>query len=103
MPLAHKLDLNVESWLEWEERCLRPSVYGSDSAALAAAVGRLAAALAASGGQYLAGGQLSLADIVVYATLSPLAGGLRSRKLTSQHAGQPAAYATCLGPMQSVA
>ena len=73
--LAPKLDLNVESWVEWEERCLRPAVYGGDAAALAAAVGRLAAALAASGGQFLAAGQLTLADIVVYATLSPLAGG----------------------------
>lgn len=102
-PLAPKLDLNVESWLEWEERCLRPSIYGSDSAALAAAVGQLASALGAAGGQFLAGGQLSLADIVVYATLSPLAGGRRSHNPTSQHAGQPAACATCLGPRHSVA
>ncbi len=65
----------MDSWLEWEERCLRPAVHGGDSAALGAAVGRLASALGASGGQFLAGGQLSLADIVVYATLRPLAGG----------------------------
>jgi hypothetical protein len=48
-------------------------VYGSDAAALEAAVQRLGAAL--TGGQtFLGSTQLGLADIVVYATLSPLAG-----------------------------
>ncbi|KAL4436391.1 hypothetical protein ABPG77_009953 [Micractinium sp. CCAP 211/92] len=95
-PLAPKLDLNVDSWLEWEERCLRPAVYSGDSAALGAAVGRLASALGASGSQFLAGGQLSLADIVVYATLSPLAGSKAAAPVASYLAGlaaQPAIVA----------
>ena len=72
--LAPQLDLNVESWVEWEEAVLRPAVYAGDTAALAAAVARLAAALA-GGRAFLAGSTLSLADICVYATLSPVAGG----------------------------
>jgi methionyl-tRNA synthetase len=50
-------------------------VYGSDAAALTAAVQRLAAGLA-SGRRFLSGSgeQLGLADVEVYATLSPLAG-----------------------------
>lgn len=71
------LSLGAESWIEWEEAALRPAVYGGSADALGACVQRLAAALA-SGRRFLAGpGQApSLADVVVYATLSPLAGAL---------------------------
>ena len=73
--LPPQLDLGVESWVEWEERCLRPAVYSGDSQGLAAAVRRVADGLA-GGRRFLAGAGAapSLADFVVYATLSPLAG-----------------------------
>lgn len=60
----------VDSWLEWEERCLRPAAYGCDAAALKAALQQLGEGLA--GRKHLVGGQLSLADCCVYATLRPL-------------------------------
>jgi glutathione S-transferase len=69
---ASSSNLSLESWLEWEEHRLRPAVYGGDAAALKAAVQQLAEGLA--GRKHLVGGQLSLADLVVYATLRPLAG-----------------------------
>ena len=34
-------DVAQESWVEWEERVLRPAAYGGDAAALAVAVQRL--------------------------------------------------------------
>ena len=67
----------MESWIEWEEAALRLAVYGGSADALAAALQRVADALG-GGKRVLAGSgsQPSLADLVVYATLSPLAGGL---------------------------
>lgn len=67
----------IESWVEWEEAALRPAAYSGDSAALAAAVARLATGLA--GRKHLVGGQLSLADCVVYGTLRPLLGSSQVR------------------------
>lgn len=64
--------LEIESWVEWEEHCLRPAVYASDATALQAAVQRLGEGL--QGRKYLTGSQLSMADVVVYATLQPLIG-----------------------------
>lgn len=63
----------MESWLEWEECCLRPVVYTGDAAGLQAAVRRVTEGLAC-GRKFLAGAAPGLADYVVYATLSPLAG-----------------------------
>eukprot|EP00887_Chlorella_sp_A99_P004349 scaffold15.g4349.t1 len=68
------LDLSGESWLEWEERVLRPAALSGDQQRLGAAVGALAAALARRPSLSGQGGQPGLADLVVYATLSPLSG-----------------------------
>lgn len=75
--LPPQLNLAVESWLEWEQAALRPAVYGGSADALAAALQRVTDGLG-GGKRFLAGSgsQPSLADLVVYATLSPLAGGL---------------------------
>ena len=68
-----QLGLRGESWLEWEERALRPATLDGEAAPLAAAAARLAAALAAAGGAFLGGsGEPGLADVVLYATLCPL-------------------------------
>lgn len=66
----------MESWIEWEEAALRPAVYGGSADGLAAAVQRLREGLGGGSKRFLAGAgdRPSLADIVVYATLSPLAG-----------------------------
>ena len=73
--LPPQLNLAVESWIEFEEAALRPAVYGGSSDAVAAAVQRVKDGLGGSK-RFLAGSgsQPSLADLVVYATLSPLAG-----------------------------
>ena len=74
--LPPQLNLSVESWIEWEEAALRPAVYGGSADALAAAVQRVQEGLGGGSKCFLAGAgsQPSLADLVVYATLSPLAG-----------------------------
>lgn len=71
-PDSPTTSLEIESWVEWEEHCLRPAVYASDATALQAAVQRLGEGL--QGRKYLTGSQLSMADVVVYATLQPLIG-----------------------------
>lgn len=58
-------DLSAESWIEWEEACLRPALYAGSDAALAAALERLTPLQS----PFLGGSSLGLADVVVSSTL----------------------------------
>ena len=61
--------LQVLDWLDWEETVLRPHLHFQDSAGLKQDVQHLQSNLKSS--SYLVGDSLTLADIVVYASLLP--------------------------------
>lgn len=60
------VDIECESWMEWEETVLRPAIYLGDTGALATAVASLAAEV---DGRWLHSQGAGLADIVVGCTL----------------------------------
>ena len=67
VPDAHALQ--IEGWLEWEERALRPASLAGPCPSLAAALQHLESALK---GRFLVGDGPTLADIVIYSTALPL-------------------------------
>ena len=67
VPAAHALQ--IEGWLEWEERALRPASLAGPCPSLAAELQHLESALK---GQFLVGDGPTLADIVIYSTALPL-------------------------------
>lgn len=73
--------LQVFEWLDWEESVLRPHVEFQDSAGIKQDVQYLQSALGNS--SHLVGNSLTLADIVVFATLFSVEVGLQSEHAMS--------------------
>ncbi|KAK9807550.1 hypothetical protein WJX72_002305 [[Myrmecia] bisecta] len=60
----------IEEWAEWEESVLRPAAVQGSAAALRSALDHLQSAL--QGRQFLVNQALTLADVIVFATVLPL-------------------------------
>jgi hypothetical protein len=68
----------VDDWLEWEERVLRPATQASQGLLLQEALAQLGKTV--KGGHLFLGHDLTLADIAIFSSLHPILGTAQVRK-----------------------